>query len=125
MKRLTKQDIKRVASDRWWLSLAVLNVITAVAIALAISLKIEPRSAQVIIRYSSFSTVGHYYGYWYHLWSYVALILVALPTHIVLSVKLYGLKRRGLALALLGASEGMILMILIFALATIRNASIG
>lgn len=125
MKQITKIDVKKAISDRWWISLVVVNMIVAVIVAVIIAFSIEPRETQVITHYSSFGITTFYRDYWYHLYGYVILSLIMAITNTLLSLKLMHIGKRDLALSLLWASLGMLGILIIFALSIIRIAALG
>lgn len=125
MRQITKQDYKKALQDRWWVGLSLLNVIVAVVVILVIAFSIQPKETQVITQFSSFGITGFYRNYWYYLWGYALLELIILVVHIAMSLKLMQLKRRDLALALLWATVGLSLIVLIFANSIIKIATLG
>ena len=125
MKQITKSDIKTAITDRWWAGLVVANVIVCIIAVIIIAVSIEPRETQVITRYSSFGITGVYRGYWYYLYSYVALVLIMTVGHSAVSLKLMHMNRRDLALALLWSSLAFIVIAVLFALSITRIAALG
>ena len=125
MKQITKADIKKAISNRWWAGLVVVNALLTVVGIILIIASIEPRETQVITHYSSFSVMTFYRGYWYHLYGYVALVLIMGVGHVLLSLKLLHMERRDLALALLWANLVLIVVAVLFALSNIRIAALG
>lgn len=125
MKQITKSDIKQAISDRWWVSLAVINIIAAIVVSIVIAVNIEPRETQVITHYSSFGITNFYRDYWYHLYSYIALAWIMVGSNVLLSLKLKSIERRDLALALLWSGLAMLTILMIFALSIARIAALG
>lgn len=125
MHQVIKQHFKTAKADRWWFGLTIFNGLLAVIVSIVIGLAIQPKGVQVITHYSSFGIVQFYRSHWYHLWNYVLLSLVIYGAHSMISLKLHQLKRRDLALALLWLTVGLQIMLLIFAKAIIKVASIG
>ena len=125
MKQITKSDIKTAIADRWRSGLVVANVIVCIIAVIIIAVSIEPRETQVITRYSSFGITGFYRGYWYYLYSYVALVLIMTVGHSAISLKLMHMNRRDLALALLWSSLAFIVIAVLFALSITRIAALG
>ena len=125
MKQITTNDIKKAISDRWWISLVIVNVLVAIIVSVIIIISIEPKETQVITHYSSYGITTFYRDYWYHLIGYILLALIMAVTNTLLSLKLMQVERRDLALALLWASIGMLGILLIFALSIIRIAALG
>lgn len=125
MRHISKNDISKALKDRWWLGLAVFNVILAIVVVLVIAFSIQPKETQVIVHYSSFGVAGFYRDYWYFLWGYVVIELVILSAHIGLSLKLHQLKRRDLSLSLLWATIGLSVIVFFFARSIIKIAALG
>lgn len=125
MKQVTKADVKKALHNRWWVGLAVANIIVAIIVAIVIIASIEPRETQVITHFSSFGITGFYRSYWYHLLGYALLELVVVGVHIALSLKLFQLGRKDLSLAFLWSTLGISAMVLIFALSIINIAVLG
>ncbi|PID32597.1 hypothetical protein CR956_01615, partial [Candidatus Saccharibacteria bacterium] len=90
-----------------------------------IGTSIQPKAAQVITKYSSYGFSGFYRGHWYYLWNYVLLEVIILVGHALMGLKLLKLNRRSLALALLWATLGLSVLVLIFAKYIIGIASLG
>ncbi len=125
MKEITKDYIKKILKDSWWLSLTITNIVFTVISIIVIMASIQPKEAQVFTHYSGFGVTGLYKGYWYSLFGYVALALVILVTHVLLSIKLHQLNKRDLALALLWGTLGMTILLTIFAKLIIGVAALG
>lgn len=125
MRQITKQDFRKAIKDRWWIGLVVANIVVALVVIISLAVGIQPKETQVITHYTSFGITGFYRSYWYHLWTYVLLELVILAAHGVLSLKLYQLKRRDFALALLWATLGMSMLVLLFGRSIVNIASMG
>lgn len=105
--------------------LSILNVLLAIIVIIILVFSISPKETQVITHFSSFSSVGFYRSYWYYLWGYVLLEMVVVGVHCALSLKLHQLQRRDLSLALLWATLGISVMVLLFGLSIIKIAAIG
>lgn len=125
MKQITKHDVGQALSDRWWVGLALLCILVTIGGLISMAITIQPRETQVIVQYSNFGTTGFYRHYWYHLWGYGALLVIATVSHILISLKLRHLERRALALALLWGTLGMLVVIILFAHMVIRIAALG
>lgn len=125
MKQITKIDVKKALGERWWVGLAVANVVAMVVAVIIIIISIEPKETQVITHYSSYGIATFYRSYWYHLYGYVVLALIMAGTSIMLSLKLLHLNRRDLALSVLWAGLGMLGVLTIFALSIISIAALG
>lgn len=116
---------KQVFADRWMVGLLLANLVATLVVLLLIGVSIEPKETQVVTQYSSFGITGFYRNYWYTLWSYGALVIVILLGHAAMSAKLLSLERRGLALALLWLTLGIIAIVYLFARSIISIAALG
>ena len=125
MKHITKAYINQTLKDKWWVSLAIANVVATSITVLVIAFSIEPKETQVFIHYSAFGVAGLYKGYWYFLWNYALLAVIILFSHVALSLKLRHTDRRDLSLTLLWATIAITVLLLIFARAIIKIAALG
>ena len=89
-----KLSIKRVFTDRPFLTLAAAVVIVGVIYCLVLGLTVQPRDVQVYSRYTAFGEAHFYKNYWYYLISFIIFGAVVTVSHVALMVKLHNLERR-------------------------------
>ena len=125
MKQEITTSIKTIMSDRWLAGLIVFNIIFAIIVVIVLAAHIKPRETQVITQYSAFGITSLYRDYWYTLWFYALLEVVAVVGHSILAVKLVKLERCHLGLALAWGTIGFSAILLLLALPILRIASFG
>lgn len=91
-------SLKRVFTDRTFLTIAMLLVVAGLIFITVTGLTLQGRDVQVYSRYTSFGEAHFYKSPWQHLISFVFFGVVVVVTHIGLMVKFHNLDRRGAAM---------------------------
>lgn len=107
-----KLSLKRLFTDRPFLTLIVAVGIAGILYCLIMGFTIQPRDVQVYTRYTAFGEAHFYKSYWYYLINFVAFGVVVSAAHIALMVKLHNLERRQIAFVV-----GYLALVVLFATA--------
>lgn len=95
---MTKEDIKlslkRVLSDRQFLSLLAAVVLFGIIYCLVTGLSLQSRDVQVYSRYTAFGEAHFYKSHWQYFITFVLFGAVVTSAHVALMIKLHNLERR-------------------------------
>jgi hypothetical protein len=115
-KELIKQSIRRVLSDRSFMTLAIALLLLGVLVAISVAISIHPSDVTVYSRYTAFGEAHFYKSHWQYLLGFVAFSLLVAIAHAALMVKLYVIERRQTALLI--GWLGIVILLLTFVYAS-------
>jgi hypothetical protein len=114
MKKLIKDSLKQLISDRYLLSLIVLMILLALGTSILIGLSIHSSERQLVSHYSAFGITHFYFDKWFYSFVFIAFQLLIAALHSVISVKL--LLTKGHPMAILFAWLGIGIIIVGYAI---------
>lgn len=110
-----KETFSKAWRDRTFILLWAALIILAVIVIVGGAFTIRPSELQVPTRYSAFGITNFYRDKWYYALGFLAFAVVVAVMHVLISLKLYSVKGRRLAVAFLWLS----LLVMAMAAATI------
>lgn len=112
--------IKLVLADRLVAALLILMILLAGAYSLYVGLSLQASDIQVAVHYTAYGETNFYRNKWYYFFTFVGFGVMVAVVHTALTLKLYALVRRQLAIFFIGLS----LLILLIAWA-VTHAILG
>lgn len=120
-----KDNIRLVLADRGYL-FAIVTLLVAVFIIFVLgATNIRPSELQVPVRYTSFGITNFYRDKWYYLLAFVVFGLAVAVMHALISLRLYALKGRGMAVSFIWLSVIMLVIAAVFIYAVFRVVSLS
>jgi hypothetical protein len=110
MKQIIKQYLQKLLSDRYVLFLSVFIFLLAIICAINIGLSITPSDIKVVSHYSAFGISNYYRDGWLYLSNFIIFGFIVSIFHIIISIKLFIIKNRSIAIMFLWAGVGVILI---------------
>jgi hypothetical protein len=110
MKRIIKDSLKQLISDRYLLSLLVLMILLALGTSILIGLSIHSSERQLVSHYSAFGITHFYFDKWFYSFVFIAFQLLVAALHSIVSVKLLLTKGRSMAILFAWLGIGIILV---------------
>lgn len=86
-------------ADRGYFAALVALVVVTVLILILGAVNIRPSELQVPVRYTSFGITNFYRDKWYYLLAFLLFAIAVAVFHVLISLKLYALKGRGMAVS--------------------------
>lgn len=109
-RELIKLSLKRITADRPFLFLIVTLIAVGFIYCLAVSFNIHQSDVTVYSRYTAFGVAHFYKSHWQYLIGFVAFGLIVTIAHLGLMIKLHGIERRWVAVAVGWA--GIVILVL-------------
>lgn len=94
--------LRKIISDHVFASLIGLLVILTLVFCAYVAFTIQPSDLQLAVRYTAFGETNYYRDRWFYLLSFIGFGLVSAIINVGLSIKVFILEKRSLALATLG-----------------------
>jgi hypothetical protein len=110
MKKIIKNSLRQLISDRYLLSLVVLMILLALAASILLGLSIHPGERQLVSHYSAFGITHFYFDKWFYSFVFIAFELFVAALHTIVSVKLLLTKGRPMAIMFAWFGVGMVLV---------------
>lgn len=124
-KEVIKLSIKRVFTDRPFLLLAAMLVLSGIMYCLLIAINIHPSDVTVYNRYTAFGEVHFYKEHWQYLITFVGFGLLVTIAHLVLMIKLHNIDRRQSAILVGWLGMAILLIALMYTLAVMGLGHAG
>lgn len=102
MKIIPTELLRTFFRDRTMASLVAGVFLVGTVYSIYLLTSLEQSDLQVATRYTAFGDTHFYRSKWYYLLSFAAFAGTLSVLHVALAIKLYGMNRRQLAVALLG-----------------------
>lgn len=97
-KEAIKLSIKRVFTDRSFLGLIALVILTGIIYLVVTGFSIQASDVTVYSRYTAFGEAHFYKNHWQYLLGFVGFGIIVVAFHIMAMIKLHNLDRRQTAL---------------------------
>lgn len=94
-----KENLQLVLADRGYLAAIVALLVVTVLILILGAVNIRPSELQVPVRYTSFGITNFYRDKWYYLLAFLLFAIAVAVFHVLIGIKLYALKGRGIAVS--------------------------
>jgi hypothetical protein len=110
MKKIIKNLLRQLISDRYLLFLVVLMILLALGSAILIGLSIHSSERQLVSHYSAFGITHFYFDKWFYAFVFIAFELIVALLHSIISVKLLLTKGHPMAITFAWFGVGIILV---------------
>lgn len=120
-----KENAKFILADRGYLTAVVALLAMTLVIILIGAANIRPSELQVPVRYTSYGITNFYRDKWYYLISLVLFAVAMSVMHMLISLKLYTVKGRGLAVSFVWLSVIMLVIAAVFMYAVLRVVALS
>ncbi|MCX6728868.1 MAG: hypothetical protein NTV39_03845 [Candidatus Saccharibacteria bacterium] len=110
MKKIIKNSIKQLISDRYLLSLVVLMILLALLASILLGMSIHSGERQLVSHYSAFGITHFYFDKWYYSFVFIAFLLIVAVLHSIVSIKLLLTKGRPMAIMFAWFGVGLIIV---------------
>lgn len=120
-----KENFKLILADRGYLTAVVVLLLVTIGIVIMGAINIRPSELQIPVRYTSFGITNFYRDRWYYLLTFLLFAIVIAAMHILVSVRLFAAKGRGLAVSFIWLSVIVLIIASVFIFAVLRVASLS
>ena len=120
MKEIVKDSLKKLAADRYLLSLVISMFVLAIICAIIIGFNVHPRDLRLPSHYSAYGITHFYFDQWFYLLVFILFGIVTACLHAAIAVKLLIVKGHSLATMYAWAGIGIILLGLRIAMAVLN-----
>jgi len=110
MKKIIKESLKQLITDRYLFVLVILMIFLALIASISIGFSIHSSARQLVSHYSAFGITHFYFDQWFYSLVFVAFELVVAVLHSIISVKLLIVKGHSLAILFAWFGIGIVLL---------------
>ncbi len=110
MKKIIKESITKLVSDRYLFFLLIVLVLLAIIASVAIGLSIHTSELQLVSHYSAFGITHLYRDQWFYLLVFVFFELIVATLHTIISIKLLNTTGRSIAVLFAWTGIGIVLL---------------